>query len=234
MYTIAFIFLTLAHFYVFKKTLALHRQQPTPYTPILIILALALVYDNGLISLGRFLGPGPFLQNLSLPRFIMHALITPLLVIYTFGLARLFNLRWAQNRRNHAIACLTSVLFIIGNIWQDRHGFNLYPKVDHDLLRYTSDSTGPPIFTILTILVMIVIGFAILRQTKSPWVFFGSLFMFIAAAVGGREILPGNTGEAVLLLSLWLAERRLRQPDYLTTNDPTFFTPSSSPSPPPT
>ena len=42
----------------------------------------ALVYDNAIIGVGRFIGEGPFLEGANLARFWIHAFVTPKLVAW--------------------------------------------------------------------------------------------------------------------------------------------------------
>ena len=46
-------------------------------------LQVGLVYDNLIVGYGRFIGEGPLLKKLSQPRFFLHEVTLPLLVLVT-------------------------------------------------------------------------------------------------------------------------------------------------------
>lgn len=76
----------------------------TPANIPLLVIA-ALVYDNLIIGIGRWIGEGALLEGLNLARFWIHAAITPLLVAWAlhairragFGWARPAGTRWSRS-----------------------------------------------------------------------------------------------------------------------------------------
>ncbi len=51
-----------------------------------ILIILGLIYDNAIISVGASIGAGSYLKSLSMPRFILHDLLTPTLLLNGFAL----------------------------------------------------------------------------------------------------------------------------------------------------
>ena len=170
---------------------------------LVALICLGLAYDNLAIAAGRLLGFGGTLEAVSAPRFWIHALLTPLLIIAGGLMATRLGVRWTASRPV-AVAggALVLVLIAIG-VFEDVLKLELAPEKYEDLVRYTNEGAGgPPIPAIVTILVLLVLGGAIWRTAGSPWLFAGSIAMFAAAAFSGSHPWLGNLGELVLQASL--------------------------------
>lgn len=198
------------------------------YGLIVLAIVYGLVYDNLAIAAGSFLKEGELLKAINVPRFVIHALITPMLIIYSVGMARWAGIGWAQDKMWHTILCLLSTAMIALGAYFDIIRLNLEPERYQDTLRYINVGgiKGPPIAAIVTIVVVIVIGGWLWRQTKWHWLFMGSALMFIAAAVGARLIFIANTGEVAMTASsiatlIWLTKQGV----HLRANAPTLIVP---------
>lgn len=77
--------------------LAARSRWWTPANLPLLVLA-ALVYDNFLLGIGRFIGEGPLLEGLNYGRFYVHAAVTPVLVAWGLHTLRRAGFGWAQAR----------------------------------------------------------------------------------------------------------------------------------------
>jgi hypothetical protein len=70
------------------------------------------------------------------------------------------------------------------------------PVIEEETLRYrNAGHVGPPIPSIVVILVMTVVGLLLWIRTKTPWVFIGALIEFICAPLGFRFPIIGQFGE---------------------------------------
>ncbi|WP_420630131.1 hypothetical protein [Candidatus Leptofilum sp.] len=181
---------------------------------LLILLPIAgLVYDNGVISLGRFLGEGELLQTLNQGRFLLHALITPLLIAASVSLAARAGVGWTQKRLTHALFGIITVALIGFGLVEFTH-FVYEPEQFGNTLRYVDTAVaGPPIPAIITIIIIMIMGIFIWRLRQWPWLFLGGLIMFIGSAVPPSLVGPivGSGVEVVLLASLlatWNVVRR--------------------------
>lgn len=175
-------------------------SQARSYGWLLLIVLFGLFYDNFILAIGSLLGEGGLLKSLSVGRYIGHALGTPLLVIFAFGLARRAGLGWAQGKLAHTLACLFTVVLIGFGVFRDIIRLELAAEPLFDVIRYSNVGLkGPPISSISTIITIIVMGIALWRATAWKWLALGALFMFVAAAVGmGERIFISNFGEVVL------------------------------------
>lgn len=73
------------------------RKQDLPqWTSFIYLIILALIYDNGIIAFGKWIGEGELLETLNLLRFWTHAFLTPLLVLFATGTLKESGVLWAQ------------------------------------------------------------------------------------------------------------------------------------------
>jgi hypothetical protein len=186
---------------------------------MLAVLCLAIAYDNAAIAFGRLLGAGDLLAAINSGRFAAHALFTPFLAIVAWRLAiALATAPYGRVLRSKAfaaiLATLTAALVALG-VWTEIVGLELEARQYGDTLRYVNVAAhGPPIPAIVTILVVIGIGVVVWRRSGWPWLFAGSLAMFIAAAAGAKLFWLQNLGELILLASaVWTLHRAVRAAD---------------------
>lgn len=166
------------------------------YTLIPLLVILALIADNFIIGIGRFIGAGETLKAINSIRFITHALFTPWMIVFTLDIARRAGLPWAQrNWAQYFFWGLAIALCLLG-IYADIVQLQMEPVIDAETLRYrNAGHKGPPIPSIVVILVMTVVGLLLWIRTKTPWVFVGALIEFICAPLGFRVPIIGQFGE---------------------------------------
>ncbi|MFW0783329.1 hypothetical protein AAFP35_02305 [Gordonia sp. CPCC 206044] len=169
---------------------------------LLAAILVGLAYDNLAMAIGRFVGYGDVLLALNVPRFWIHAIATPLVIIVAGNLVERLGVGQIHGR-NITLGgwALVAMLILIGIVEAARA--QLVPENAGDALRYTDAATsGPPLPAIITVLAVIVVGVMAFRYAGFPWLFFGGLVMLVAAAVGGVVFWIGNLGELVLMTSV--------------------------------
>ncbi|XVV11413.1 hypothetical protein ACQP2X_42325 [Actinoplanes sp. CA-131856] len=170
------------------------RLPPQWTRHLLALVVAALIWDNAVIALGATIGPGDALQALSVPRFVTHALLVPLLILIAAGLAGVADLR--------PFILVTALLIGIG-VYTDIVTLALEPAHYAGTLRYTNAaSSGPPIPAIAVILILIAFGVLLLKRHRSPWLLIGALTMLAAAAIGIPWL--ANVGELALSLTVYV------------------------------
>lgn len=179
----------------------------SPYSLLVALVAFGLVYDNGIVAIGRLIGEGTLLESLNLPRFWIHALITPLLIIAAVGLARRLGAPWAQRRWVHGAFCSLATALILYGLLFELVGLELTTGREGDALRYSAIESTPPIPSIAAIVVLIVVG-ATLARRGGAWMGAGAAIMFAAAAVPSLPLLVANLGEVALIVGLGLTATR--------------------------
>ena len=171
------------------------------YVLLLLLVLAGLFYDTFIIGIGKFIGEGNLLQTLNAGRFYIHALLTPTMMIFGFGVLRKAGIKWAQSKTAHVIVCVVTTLLILLGAFSDILQLDLHAKAVTDTLRYVNEGgmKGPPIPAILTIIFLIVAGISLWRNTGWKWLAIGGIIMFIAAGAGiGDMFYIGNIGEVIL------------------------------------
>lgn len=186
--------------------------------PMAVIFSLA--YDNLVLALGESVGPGDTLLALNFLRYLLHALLTPLLIIWGFGLARRMGFQWANNPRNHALICVLATAMILLGFYSDIVRWLPELRLEQGITRYVNVGgiKGPPVPSIVTIITLGLIGWAIFRRTRSWSLLAGAVVMFVLAMVGLRVPLASNIGE-VFMSGGVVASGREPQPIAAQTGD---------------
>ncbi len=209
---------SLTHFLIFIWCLRLARADRAPGALLVAMIAAGLVYDNGIVALGTSIGAGPILEALSWPRFAMHALLTPFMMIAVTRMAVAGGIRWAATPTWTIIVWVLVIGGIIEGTFAHLIGLQLEPACFNGVMRYTGnlnpaqfcfegqvagEGGGPPIPSIVGNFITLIVGFALWRGNDWSWLMVGAIFMFFAAAIpsSGFGLAPGNGGEVVLLLA---------------------------------
>ena len=171
------------------------------YVLLLLLVLAGLFYDTLVIGIGKFIGEGDLLKTLNAGRFYVHALLTPVMMIFGFGVLRKAGVKWAQGKTAHIVLCVITTLLIGLGAYSDILQLDLQTKTVADTLRYVNEGgiKGPPLPAILTIIFLIVAGISLWRNTGWKWLAIGAIIMFVAAGAGmGDMFYIGNLGEVIL------------------------------------
>ena len=165
------------------------------------LLGVALTFDNVAVAVGRMVGFGDLLYAINLPRFWIHGLLTPLIVVAAVVLAWRLGVRWSRPVVVVG-AVLVAALVVVG-IVECFVALELTPATDGDALRYANAAAaGPPVPALGTVLILIAIGMTTWRQVRSLWLLLGSVTMLVTAAAGMSVLWLDNFGELVLYASI--------------------------------
>ncbi len=214
MATLLFSLYAIAHFSVAVFALRILRRYSAPGALIVAMLSIGLVYDNSLIALGSSIGIGDTLEALSWPRFILHALLTPFMIVAIVQVAVAGGIRWFDTRAVW-IGIWTLTAALVGYGVYELSILELQPACFHGVTRFTSSASaaqlcfegqqslpggGPPIPSILSVFLIMGVGVVLWRRHRWPWFGLGGLLMLLAAAVPISEfgLIPGNGGEVIL------------------------------------
>jgi hypothetical protein len=198
-----FIYLALIAWEVF------HFQRPRRLGALLLLLiTFGLFYDNLILSLGNTLGSGDLLHALSLPRFWLHQIVLPWIILAAFEGARALGLGWAQNRLAWRCALAFSLLVMLLGILTRLVGLRLEPVVLDGVVRYlVVDVNGPPLVSILGIGFVGVLGLLYWIRRGFPWLFLVVVVVFLVEGYPDEALrrAAGSAVEAVLMgLLLWI------------------------------
>lgn len=216
----------------------LWQRQRSLGTLIVIITAAGLAYDNLILTLGASIGVGSTLEALNVPRYLLHAVMTPLLVLTAFELARRARVPMAQSALSRNLIIGLAVVLVGVGLAQSFVGMHLKPACHDGILRYAERVTEnqlcegvvyeagvlearglPPLASIATVIAVAFWGLMIGRRAGLWWLLAGAVVMFITAAVPASRVglWVGNGGEMVLLASLLFVTARLQAREGLGT-----------------
>lgn len=189
------------HFLLATEWLRLRRPSGLRYAPIAVLVLGGLIYDNVVLGLGGLLGRGDLLRALSVPRYWIHAIGTPLLILLVLEIGERCGLSWAKRRRG-AWVVLAFVLIGFG-LGHDGFGQKLQFTTDGGTARYANDAvTGPPTSAIAVIIIVLAVAVMIWQHGYSSMMAVCSLIMLVGAAVGATVPLIGNLAECSFVVAL--------------------------------
>ena len=215
MLTAAYVFYTVAQATLAVWAIRLYRRSPSVGALTLFLPIAAVVYDNAVVALGRFIGDGRLLEVLSFPRFLGHALLTPIWIVTAVA----FTIRAGAFARSGTrllagswvLYALMAVVGVINSVVL----LDFAPVVQGDLFYYTNAGglPTPPAPSITMVLVVIACAVLMLRRMRWPWMLAGGLFMLLAAGVPTRLVgfVVSNSGEVALAAALVATEAFLQR-----------------------
>lgn len=209
-----YLFFTIAYvFLLIRGIQGLKKHDFTTWTSVVYLVIIALIYDNGIIAIGKWIGEGDTLENLNLARYWSHGLITQLLVLFSVGTLKESGVSWVKKKWVSILAVLYTLAAIVVEFVTEIFGLELEPEKQYGVLRYVSveEGSGPPVMILLVTLILLVASAVLWKKTKWPVFFIGAVIMTIGSAVP----IPVESGaitnafELVLLFSLIWTKKRL-------------------------
>lgn len=220
MFSAVMLLLAVADTVLLVWTVQQWREFRHPVLGLLAFLILALPYDTALVGAGRWIGPGNLLEALSGPRFMLFAVSVPLILVILAYLARLAGFRWAEPRWFVGAVWLLAAAFLALS-WREILFFpELYPACWADTLRYVPSVTPSqactpgqagvgqvaalPVAAVLALPGMVLLGAALWRWRRWPWLFAGTLagLTFLGLPPSRVGPIPGFFGDALNMLAL--------------------------------
>ncbi len=185
-----------------------HARQDghAPATTIITVIALALVYDNGMVAVGTTVGVGDTLATLSIFRFVSHILLTPILLVAAGWL-------YAQHRgtKISVVGPMAAVVLVMFGTATELLELHLVPATDGGILRYTVGEGSSPFAAVATVIGVIIFG-ELLRRAGGPTAMLaGGVAMFVMAGVDPAIGFPfvGNLGEVILMATMLMTSREI-------------------------
>ena len=193
----------------------IHAQEVSKWTSVVYLVVMALIYDNGILAIGHWIGEGALLENLNVVRFWVHALVTPLLVLYSIGTLRESGVSWAKKTWVTILAILYTIAAIVIEIVFVTADLQLQVEKEYGVVSYGSvdPPSGPPIMILLITIAMLIASGVLWKKTGWAVFFIGVVIMTIGSAVpfdvDSNAIT--NLFELILLASLVWTKRKLIQ-----------------------
>jgi len=205
--TAAYLLYALGQATLAALTLRIWLRERSATAMALLLPMATVVYDNVMIAAGSSIGEGALLEALTVPRFVGHALFTPLWIVGAVGLAIRYG-AFATNKRAVSIASwviygsmvaiglINEVIFFKGEFVSEG-AVSYYTNVGRLL------TPPPPSLTML--LVVLVCGFIVWKRARWPWMFAGAAGVLLAQVVRGGEaaFVFINSAEVLMAAALY-------------------------------
>jgi hypothetical protein len=181
---------------------------------LLILVMVGLLYDNGVLSIGTWLGAGEQLESLHAWRYWAHAFLTPLLVIVSYDILRQERLPIAGYRFTaNLVWVLTIALIAYQSFLAQDEVRHLRAVREFGIIHYTpAVRSGMPIMIIAVTLILLFTGIVLILYRGWWWLGIGvalmPFIMWLELPLGGRAW--ANVAEFVLTFTIWTTlERKL-------------------------
>ena len=175
-------------------------------TFFLYLVIAGLIVDNAIIAFGKFIGTGPFLENLHLLRYWIHAIVTPPLILFCLGVLRKLGKKRFHSIRTMRITLAFTCVLILIEIMTVVAKIELKPVTEYGILHYVPETEieGSHLMIICVSVILLVTGFILYRITKWKWMLAGSIIMGIGSAlpIEVESTAFTNALELLLMISL--------------------------------
>ena len=182
---------------------------------VLILVITPLIYDNAILGVGKWIGEGHTLELLNAARFWMHAIFTPLLIVFSLDVLRRAQINWANTSAALWITIIYTLIAFVVELVTVVLGLSLKAETKYGVLSYsaTNSPSGPPIMILMVTFALIVASVILWKRTGWFWMFAGVALMLVGSMID----LPIESGaitnafELILLTSLVLTKRHQDQ-----------------------
>lgn len=147
--TFIYFLLSIAFIFLFIIGIFLAKQNGwIDVSNVLLLVIVDLLYDNGILALGKFIGEGDLLKALNELRYWLHAFVTPLLVLFAWHTLVNANIKWASKKIVQFPALFLTLFFIIYELLSLVPNLSLEPTWKNGVLSYTKNEEGIPVMII--------------------------------------------------------------------------------------
>lgn len=206
-----YIFYTLANLTLLIWGLTLWRRYRLASTLLIAAVIFGLVYDNLILAVGTQMDAGATLYALSVPRFWLHQLVLPWLILAAFDQARRAGIAWAQRPQSRMVAVAVSALVMVAGVLTRIVGVSWEPAVMDGVTRYVAVGVaGPPLVSIVSIGFGTVVGFFLWRKLGWPWIALTGVLVFIGEGIPVEAVkrVLGSGAEVLFMAAMLALDRR--------------------------
>lgn len=171
----------------------------------LLLVILALVYEMFVLFIGRWVGEGGLLEGLNYVRFWLHALVTPLLILFSWKSLYRANFHWVKTAWLKMVVILLTIALICYELVTGVLGIKLEPKWEAEILFYENAvNQNFPLMVIVLSAAIVITGILMWRKLRWPWMLIGVSVMLIGSFITNwlNLSLFTNVFEWMLLFSL--------------------------------
>ena len=173
---------------------------------VLILVILPLIYDNTILGVGSWIGEGQTLEVLNTARYWMHAILTPLLIVFSLGVLRRARVNWANTSAALWVTVAYAFAAFMVELFTVLLNLSLEAEVKYGVLSYasTNSPSGPPIMILMVTLALLVSSIILWKRTGWFWMFIGVALMLVGSMIDIpiESAAITNAFELILLSSL--------------------------------
>lgn len=203
--TFIYFLLSIAFIFLFIIGIFLAKQNGwIDVSNVLLLVNVPLLYDNGILVLGKFIGEGDLLKALNELRYWLHAFVTPLLVLFAWHTLVNANIKWASKKIVQFPTLFLTLFFIIYELLSLVPILSLEPTWKNGVLSYTKNEEGIPVMIIGVSTTLLITSIFIWWKQRWPWYFVGILSMGIVPILNFLLQIdaPHNISEFLLIVAL--------------------------------
>lgn len=169
------------------------------------VLLVGTATDNFIQWLGHFYIAEEWYHQVNWLRFILHAAILPFITLFTLSVLRKAGIQWAYSKVFTGFCVLFTLTTLVYGLYADVLSVTMQVNEYHGIAKLTKVEKGPPMGTILTNLLTIILAAMLWKKDGWKWLFIGSITIFLingATAPFPWGFLTGNFAEILFALSL--------------------------------
>jgi len=176
-------------------------------------LLLGLSYDNTVLALSDVALDKSWYYGASWFRYVAHVLVLPPLVVAALRIGGRAGIEWSNSRAASMIGLVFVVAACAFGFVAEIAGLELVRETLGEHVRYVSADATPPLATVVTNVVVLVLSLLLWKEARWPWLFAAALLIFLVnGSMAGNpwSIVAGNTAEVLFALVWVLALMRFK------------------------
>lgn len=216
--TFLFFLYAIGYIFLFIWTILLaKRNRWLVSANVLILVILALLYENAVVTLGRYVGVGTILENLNGIRYWLHALFTPFLVLFALNTLQRAGVSWSKNRLVQWIVSLLIVGLMGFEILTNVLGLELKSKWKYGVLSYENvQESGLPVMVMIVTALLLIASIIIWKKAHWPWFFVGTTLMIVGSFLTFLKSGAIINGFELLLITSLVWTKRYQDQEVMT------------------
>ncbi len=189
---------------------------------VLILVIFALLYDNSVLAIGKWIGKGNVLENLNAARFWMHAIFTPLLILFSWDVLKQTRVKWVNTTTALLVTAGFTLIAVLIELFTVVWNLSLKAEERYGILSYSSTNSpqGPPIMILMVTFALLVSSIILWKKTGWYWMFVGTALMTAGSMIDIpiKSDAITNAFELILLISLVFTKRFQDQQRFALNN----------------
>lgn len=205
---ISYIGLLIWGVFLFRQENKFKKGNRYDETVLLLVVIFGLFYDNLIILLGSKIGEGNILESLSFMRYMLHALITPTLILFIWKVCNLLHIQVATKYWSKVLAYVITIGLILYEFFNSVIPLQLETTYKYSLLQYEPVTSQRPLMVVVIIIVFAIVGIALIVKFRFYSLLVGTLLISFGSMVSiWFSDMVMNIFELTFIFTLLLTKR---------------------------